>query len=120
MGMLRRSLADHDDLGVVAERPAEAEPEVHRHADHKRDVGALERCAAHAREEGRVVGGHAAARKPVQQHGNLELRAERLERLLAVRPVQAGARHDRRALGPAKQLDRLLDAFGGRERTRVG
>ena len=31
---------DDDDLGLLAERGAEAEPEVHRHADDDRDVGA--------------------------------------------------------------------------------
>ena len=43
----RRRAHDHD-LGVVAERAAEAQPEVHRHADHDRHVGALQARAAGA------------------------------------------------------------------------
>ena len=31
-----------DDLRLLAEAAAEAEPEVHRHADHERHVGALQ------------------------------------------------------------------------------
>ena len=61
---------DDDQLAVRAERLAEAEPEVHRHADHERDVGALEPGAARAREEERVVGGQAAAREAVEEHGD--------------------------------------------------
>ena len=64
--------------------------------------------------------GHAAAREAVQEHRDLQLVAERLERLLAARPVEAGAGHDRRALGAAQQLDRLLDAVGGGQRQRIG
>ena len=59
---------DRDDLRLLAERAAEAEPEVHRHADHERDVGALQRRAARAREEARVVGRQAAARQAVEEH----------------------------------------------------
>ena len=48
VGVRRRRRADHDDLGLLAERAAEAEPEVHRHADYERDVGALEGLPARA------------------------------------------------------------------------
>ena len=47
---------------------AEAEPEVHRHADHERHVGAFQRLRARAREEQLVVGRHAAARQAVEEH----------------------------------------------------
>ena len=40
---------EHDQLGLLAEGAAEAEPEVHRHADHERDVGALQRHPSCAR-----------------------------------------------------------------------
>ena len=68
MAALGLGRVDHDDLRVLAEGPAEAEPEVHRHADHQRHVGALQRLRARAREEQLVVGGDAAAREPVEEH----------------------------------------------------
>jgi hypothetical protein len=46
MRPLRRRRAQHHDLGVLAERAAEAEPEVHRHADDQRQVRALQAGAA--------------------------------------------------------------------------
>ena len=75
MRPLRLGHVDGHDLGVVPERPTEAEPEVERHADHERDVGLGEGLAARAREEQLVVGGHAAARQPVEEHGHAERRA---------------------------------------------
>ena len=99
---------DHD-LGLLAERAAEAEPEVHRHADDERDVGALQPVAARAREEQLVVGGHAAARQAVEEHRDAERLGERAQRLLAVAPVEVRAGHDHRALGVAQQRRRALD-----------
>src|SRR5918994_1667475 len=85
---LRARRPDHHELRVVAERAAEPEPEVHRDAHHQRDVGSLQPGASRAREEVRVVGGHAAARQAVQEHGYLELLAERAQLLLGARPVE--------------------------------
>ncbi len=68
---LRR--VDDDDLGLIAERGAEAEPEVHRHADDQREVCSLEPRAARAGEEDLVVGGHASARQAVEEHRDSQL-----------------------------------------------
>ena len=92
MRALGRGRAEHHDLGVVAERAAEAQLEVHRHADHQRHVGALEAGAARAREEQRMVGGHAAARQAVEEDRHPQLVAEPQQGLLPraqYRPVPA-------------------------------
>ena len=94
---------DHDELAVLAERLAEAEPEVHRDADHERDVGALQAGAARAREEERVVGRQAAAREPVEEDRYAERLGQRAQRRLAVAPVEVRAGHDHRPLGVAQQ-----------------
>ena len=52
-----------------------------------------------------------ATGEPVQQHRDLQLAAERLQRLLGARPVEAGPGHDRGALGAAQKLDHPLDAI---------
>ena len=105
---------DHDDLGVLAERPAEPEAEVHRHADDERDVGVRERRAARTAEEQLVVRGHAAARQAVEEDGDPPLAHEPLQRALAVTPVEVRAGHDHRALGVAQQRDRAVEAVGRR------
>ena len=46
----------HDHLGVGCEGGAEAEPEVERHADHQRHVGAAEAGSARPRETELVIG----------------------------------------------------------------
>ena len=43
MRPLRRDAIGDDEPGVLAEHPAEAEPEIHRHADHQRNIGLLQR-----------------------------------------------------------------------------
>ncbi len=118
----RLGAVDRDDLGLLAERLPEAEAEVHRHADDERDVGALERGRARARERERVVGGDAAAGEAVEEHRDPALLGERLERLLAVRPVQVRPGHDHRALGLAQQRDRAGEVVAVRLRAggRVG
>ena len=83
---------DRDDLRLLAERLAEAEPEVHRHADDERDVGALERGAARAREEELVVGGDAPAREAVEEDGDPARLDELAQRALAVAPVEVRCR----------------------------
>ena len=66
----RLGAVDDHELGLLAEGLPEAEPEVHRHADDERDVGALQAVRARAREEQLVVGGHAAARQAVEEDGD--------------------------------------------------
>jgi hypothetical protein len=90
---------DHHDLRVLAERAAEAEPEVHRHADHQGDVRPLQPVGACPREEQLVVGRHAATCKPVEEHGNPQRLGQLEQRLLATSPVEIGPGHDHRALG---------------------
>ena len=51
-----RGDVEPDDLRLLAEAAAEAEPEVHRHADHQGHVGPLQRGAARAAEGQLVVG----------------------------------------------------------------
>jgi hypothetical protein len=112
--------AQHDDLRLVAERAAEPQPEVHRHADDERDVGALQRLASRAREEELVVGGHAAARQPVEEDRDPAALGELQQGALALAPVQVGAGHDHRASRVVEQRQRALDALGHRLVERVG
>ena len=74
------------------ERAAEAEPEVERNADHQRHVGLAETRAARAGEEQLVVGGHAAAGQPVEEHRDLQLLGQREQLLLAAAPVEVRCR----------------------------
>ena len=66
-GQLVRRLVEPDDLRLLAERAAEAEAEVERHADDERDVGLLQPLAAGAGEAEVVVGGQAAAAHAVEE-----------------------------------------------------
>ena len=59
-----------------------------------------------------MVGGQAAAAHAVEEDRDAERLGERAQLVLAARPVEAGAGHDHRALGPGEQLRRLLDAVG--------
>ena len=102
-----------DDLGLLAEGAAEAEPEVERHADDQGHVGALQAGAAGAAEGELVVGGDAAAAHAVEEDRDAERLGERLQLVLAVGPVDAGAGHDHRALGAGEQRRGLLGAVGG-------
>ena len=106
-----------DQLRLLAEAAAEAEPEVDRHADDERHVGPLQAGAAGAAEGQLVVGGEAAAAQPVEEDGDPERLGQRPQLLLAVAPVEAGAGHDRRPLGAVQQRRRLLDPGG---RLRLG
>ena len=92
MAALGLGAVDDDDLGVLAERRPEAEPEVHRHAHDERHVGVLQALRARAGEEQLVVGRHAAARQPVEEHGDAQLLGERQQLALAPAPVEVGAR----------------------------
>ena len=92
---------DRDQLRLGAERAAEAEPEVHRHADHERDVGVRERRPARAGEEQLVVGGHHAAGQAVEEDRDPQLLDERAQRGLAMPPVEVRARHHDGPLGAA-------------------
>ena len=118
-GQLVRSLVEPDQLRLLAERAAEAEPEVERHADHERDVGPLQPLAAGAAEAELVVGRQTAAAHAVEEDGDPERLGERAQLVLAPRPVEAGAGHDHRALGGGEQLRRLLGALGRRRRARA-
>ena len=100
--------ADHLRLG--AEAAAEAEPEVERHADDERDVGALQRGRAGAAEGEVVVGGQAAAAEAVEEDRDAERLGQRPQLVLAARPVEPGAGHDHRPLGPGQQRRGLLDS----------
>ena len=102
-----------DDLRLLAEAAAEAEAEVERDADDEGDVGLLEAPPPRPAEAELVVGGDAAAAHAVEEDGDLERGGEAAERLLAVGPVEAGAGHDRRALGLRQELAGLLGALGG-------
>ncbi len=106
---------DDHDLGVLAERRAEAQPEVHGHPDHQGHVGLLEALPSRARECKLVVGGHASAPQPVHEHGDPELLGQRAQGILTVSPVEAGAGHDHRTLRAAQQLDGPLGARRGRQ-----
>ena len=121
VGALGRGRAHDHDLGLVAERGAEAEAEVHRHSDHQRHVGALQPGPARTREELRVVGRHAAARQAVQEHWDPELLSQRPQLRLAACPVEPGPGHDHRALCAAQQLGGTRDrvAVGSRGAARV-
>ena len=104
----RLGAIDRDDLGLLAERLAEAQAEVHRHADHEREVRALQGHPARAGEEQLVVRRHAPARQAVEEHGDPALLGQRAQRRLAVTPVQVRPRHDHRPLGVAQERDRAL------------
>ena len=56
-----------------------------------------------------MVGGQAAAREPVEEHGRAERLGEGAQLRLAARPVEVGAGHDHRPLGLAQQRDRALE-----------
>ena len=92
---------------------AEAEPEVHRHADHQRDVGLAERGAAGARERQPVVGRHAAAGEPVEEDRDAAPLGQRLQRALAAPPVEVRAGHDHRPLGVLQQRQRAVQRRAG-------
>ena len=98
------------ELGLLAEAAAEAEPEVDRHADDERDVGALQAGAAGAAEGKLVVGGEAAAAQAVEEDRDPERLGEGAQLLPRRAPVEAGAGHDHRPLGRRQQRRRLLDA----------
>ena len=85
-----------------------------------RATSALEARAAGAAEVELVVGGQAAAAHAVEEDGDAERLGELAELLLGVGPVEAGAGHDRRALGLGQQLRRLLGALGGSLSARAG
>jgi hypothetical protein len=69
-----------------------------------------------------VVGRHAAAGEPVEEHGQAQLLGEREQRALAVPPVEVRAGHDHGALGLAQHRDRAIElaAVGLRAGGRVG
>ena len=81
-----------DDLRLLAEAAAEAEPEVHRHADHQRHVGALQRGRAGAAESELVIGGQAAAAEAVEEDWDPERLGERPQLPLAVRTSRGRCR----------------------------
>ena len=64
------------------------------------------------REAELVVGGQAAAAHAVEEDGDPERLGEGAQLLLPVRPVEAGAGHDRRALGVGEQRGGFLGAIG--------
>ena len=117
---LVRGDVEPDELRLLAERAAEAEPEVERQADRERDVGLLQPVAAGAGERELVVGGQAAAAHAVEEHRRAERLGERPQLVLAARPVEPGAGHDRRALGRREQLGGALDALGDRPGVEAG
>ena len=121
-GMLARRLGgvEHDQLALLAEGLPEPEPEVQRDPHDEADVGVLERRAAGAGEEERVVRGDAAARQPVEEHGHAERLGERPQRLLPAAPVEVGAGHDHRALRVAEQGRRALERARLGRRRRMG
>ena len=81
---LVRGGVEPDELGLLAERGAEAEAEVERKADRERDVGLLQAVAAGAGERKLVIGGQAAAAHAVQEDRRAraprQARAARLRR----------------------------------------
>ena len=81
-----------DQLRLLAEAAAEAEPEVDRHADHQRDVGPLEPGAAGAAEGELVVGGQAAAAEAVEEDRDPERLGQRPQLLLAAGPSRGRCR----------------------------
>ena len=83
---------DRDDLAVLGERRAEAEPEVHRHADDERHVGLAQRRLARPRERQRVIGGHASARQAVEEDRDAALLGERLQRAARRGPSRGSCR----------------------------
>ncbi len=113
---------DRHDLGLLAEGAAEAEPEVHRDADHQRHVGALERGAARAGEEVRVVGRQAAPGQPVEEDRDADGLGERAQRVLTVTPVEVRAGHDHGTVGVAQECRGAVDRsrVGGRAGSRRG
>uniref|UniRef100_A0A6J6A1Q1 Unannotated protein n=1 Tax=freshwater metagenome TaxID=449393 RepID=A0A6J6A1Q1_9ZZZZ len=98
-----------EDLRLFAERAAETESEVHRDADDKCHVGALQRLSASPREEEVVVGRDAAARQAVEEDGNPALVNELKQSLLAMPPPKVGAGHDYRPFGLRQQCHGLVD-----------
>ena len=111
---------ERDDLGLLAEAAAEAEAEVERDADHERDVGLLEPLPRARDEAELVVGGQAPPAHAVEEDRDPERLGEPAQLLLAARPVEAGAGHDRRALGVGQELGGLLGASAGLPADRVG
>ncbi len=105
---------ENHDRGVLPEGAAEAEPEVHGDADHERDVRLRQGEGAGAREEERMVGWDAAARKAVEEDGDAQRLGELEEGLLAMTPVEVGAGHDDGPLGLAEQASNPLDLGGVR------
>ena len=103
---------ERDELRLLADRAAEGEAEVERDADDEGDVGLLEALAAGAAEAELVVGGQAAAAHAVEEDGDAERLGEGAELLLPVGPVEAGAGHDRGALGLRQQRGGFLGAIG--------
>ncbi len=87
-----RGDVEPDQLRLLAEGAAEAEPEVERHADHQGDVRAAERGRAGAAEGEVVVGRQAAAAEPVEEDRDPERFGERPHLALAMAPVEAGSR----------------------------
>ncbi len=109
-----------DDLRLLAEAAAEAEPEVHRHADHQGHVGPLQRRAAGPAEGELVIGRQAATAEPVEEDRDPQRLGERPQLALAMAPVEAGAGHDRRSLRRRQQRRRLLDSGRRPGRRRRG
>ena len=107
---------DDDDLRLRPERLAEAEAEIHRHADHERHVGVRQCRPPGAREEQVMVGRHAAAREAVEEDRHAELLSQRPQRLLAVAPIEVRARHHDRPLGLAQAASPRARAHPRRRR----
>ena len=108
----------HDELGLFAEHLAEAEPEIHRHADHQRHVGPAQCLRPGPRKRHRVVGGHHTAGHPVHQHRDLPFLGKPQQRRLGVSPPDVCARHDHRPPRRGQQTRGTLQGPGIRARGR--
>ena len=98
-----------DQLRLLAEAAAEAEPEVNRHADDQGNIGSLQSGAPRPAEGQLMVGGKATAAEPVEEDRNAERFGESTQLNLAMAPVETAAGHDRWPLGACQQGRRLLD-----------
>ena len=108
----------HDELCLRTEHPAEAQPEIHRHADDQRDVGLLQRFRTRPGESQFVVGGHDAAGHAVHQDRDAQLLGQTQQRGLPATPPDVGAGHDHRPLCLRQQVGDPIQRVGIRGRGR--
>ena len=108
---LGRVAVDHAYPGVLGEgrRPAVAEPEVERGAEHEHDVGLAQREGAGLGEGQRMIGRQAAAAGTIHEHRHAAGIGEGGKGGRRVVPVDATAGHHHRPDGAGEQLGQALD-----------